>query len=145
MGKYSTMHTKWIMLLIVPDYFNFCMTYCKTKRVALVTRWRCRRGQGWERMGLALVALGKEPKCVDLLDEVGHASPPTEPKSDHQNPHHYKCIHHIHSSPAWHKRWQLLRSILTNNMSIGQVSFECFGYELLVRARRRKMCKLCKL
>jgi len=68
----------------------------------------------WWRWRLALVALGKEPKIVNLLDEVGHAGPSSKPKPNHQNPHHNKCIEHIHCSPAWHKERRLLCSILQN-------------------------------
>ena len=37
----------------------------------------------WWCWRFALIALGKEPKCVNLLDKVGHAGPATEPKSNH--------------------------------------------------------------
>ena len=63
-------------------------------------------------MGLALVALGEEPERVDLLDEVGHASPTSESESDNEHPNYYECIHHIHGSPAWHEKGQLLCCIL---------------------------------
>lgn len=39
---------------------------------------------------LALIALCKQPKCVNLSHKVGHAGPSTEPKPDYQNPHNYE-------------------------------------------------------
>jgi len=63
-------------------YIEFSVMQC------LVGSWCFMRG--------TLVALGKESKCVNLFDEVCHASPPSKSKSHHKNPHHHKCIDHIH-------------------------------------------------
>jgi len=85
--------------------------------VMMVVRgWCC--CHGWWGWGLALVTLGKEPKSVNLLDEVGHAGPSSKPKPNHQNPHHNECIEHIHCSPAWHEDRRLLSSILQNKKQI---------------------------
>lgn len=65
---------------------------------------------GW--WGLALVALGKEPKSIDLFDEVVHASPPSKAEANYEDPDDYKCIYHIHSWPAWEEEWGLLCCIL---------------------------------
>lgn len=48
----------------------------------------------------ALIALGEQSKCVNLADEIGHASPATEPKSDHKNPHNHKAIDCVMSHPS---------------------------------------------
>jgi hypothetical protein len=47
----------------------------------------------------ALVALGKESKCVNLLHEVGYAGPAAEPEADHQHPRHHEGVDHVGSSP----------------------------------------------
>jgi hypothetical protein len=47
----------------------------------------------------ALVALGKEPKRVDLLHEVGYAGPAAEPEADDQHPRHHEGVDHVGSSP----------------------------------------------
>ena len=66
-------------------------------------RWRGR---------LALIALGEESKCVNLMDEVGHASPTPEPKPNHQHPHHHEGVDHIHGRPVSEEERRLLCSIL---------------------------------
>lgn len=60
----------------------------------------------------ALVALGEEPKGVDLPDEVGHAGPSAESEADDEHPSHHQGVHHVHSRPARQEEWGLLRSIL---------------------------------
>lgn len=48
----------------------------------------------------ALIALGEQAKCINLLYEIEHACPSTKPESHNQNPYHYKGIHGVHASPA---------------------------------------------
>lgn len=70
---------------------------------------------GWV-SGRALIALGKETKSVNLLDEVAHASPAPEAEADYQHPYHYKCVHCIHGCPAREEaRWFLCRILHTQN------------------------------
>lgn len=60
----------------------------------------------------ALIAFGKEPKGVNLFDEVCHAGPPSESKSNDKYPHHNKCVHHVHCGPAREEERRFLRCIL---------------------------------
>ncbi|KAK2414624.1 auxin transporter protein [Trifolium repens] len=76
-------------------------------------RWCCNHNWWW----LALVALSKKPKCVNLSNEVGHTSPSTKPKPNHQYPYHNECIENIHCCPAWHEERRFFSSILQNNNS----------------------------
>ncbi|KAG5550448.1 hypothetical protein RHGRI_015419 [Rhododendron griersonianum] len=74
-------------------------------------RWR----RGW---GIALVALGKEPECVNLLHKVGHASPSAEPEAHHQNPDHDEDVHHVHGRPAGQENRRLLCCVLQLSQEI---------------------------
>ena len=80
---------------------------------AMMGTWGwCCHSVWWWHWGLALVALGKEPKCVNLPHKVGHAGPSSKPKPNHKNPQHNECIQDIHCSPAWHEERGLLCGIL---------------------------------
>lgn len=74
-------------------------------------RQRRMGGNEWRRR-LALITLSKEAEGVDLPNEIGDASPASEPETHHKDPYHYECVYCIHGSPAWHKWWWLLCSIL---------------------------------
>lgn len=73
-------------------------------------RGRCSRRR-WV-LGSTLVALGEETEGVDLLDEVAHACPPTEPKPQDQYPHHHKRVHHVDRCPARKEEWWFFRCVL---------------------------------
>lgn len=62
--------------------------------------------------GWTLVALGEKTKCVNLLDEIGHTSPPSQSKANHKYPYHYKCIQYVHGCPAWEEDRRFLNCIL---------------------------------
>lgn len=95
--------------------FLFLMSLCLSSVMLGGSRGGCWR---WR---FALITLSKKPKRVDLLDKVGHTGPATEPKTNHQNPHCYKCIKCIHCSPAWHKKWRFLCGILQKKIYIWSV------------------------
>lgn len=65
---------------------------------------RCRR--------LALVALGKEAKSVNLPYKIGHTGPSSKPKSNHKNPYHNEGIKNIHCCPTRHEERRFLCCIL---------------------------------
>ena len=66
----------------------------------------------WWGWGWTLVALGKEPECIDLLDEICHTSPTSQSKANNEDPYHNECVHCIHCCPAWEEERRLLSCIL---------------------------------
>ena len=73
-------------------------------------KWKAIWWRWWE-LG-ALVAFGEEAKCVDLVDEVGHASPTPEPESHHQHPTHHECVDRVRANPPPHKPRRGLHCVL---------------------------------
>lgn len=71
-----------------------------------------RKGKTWWWWWGALVALGEEAKSVDLVDEVGHASPTPEPESHHQHPTHHKCVDRVRANPPPDKPRRWLHCVL---------------------------------
>lgn len=88
-----------------------------------------------------MVTLREQSKRVNLMYEVCHARPSTEPESNHQDPHHHKHIHRVRPyPPPYELRW-LLHCILHHNRSsqtvisyehIPQFQFVCIALMLLL-------------
>lgn len=76
-------------------------------------RWRRQNSLRW----WALVALSKEPKCVNLVYEISHARPPAKSKPNNKHPHYYKHIDRVRPYPSSHKLWWLLHSILHDHIT----------------------------
>lgn len=74
--------------------------------------WWWRRWHGHGRKDGTLVALGEEPKCVNLMYEINHAGPTTKSKPNYHNPHYYYHIYCKGSHPSSYELWRLLHSIL---------------------------------
>jgi len=88
---------------------------CFSEVSSVRTRWCC---SCW----LALIALCEESERVHLPNEVGHASPSAEPKTNHQHPHHHEGVDNIHGGPAWHEKRRLLCSILPEKQYSNKLS-----------------------
>ncbi|GER55240.1 UDP-N-acetylmuramate--L-alanine ligase [Striga asiatica] len=63
-------------------------------------RWAGGIGHMRWQLRWALVAFSEKPKCVDLVDKIGHAGPSTKPKPNYQNPNNYKYVDHISPNPS---------------------------------------------
>lgn len=74
--------------------------------------WVDRRRGSRHRLQRALVALGEEAECVNLVNKVGHACPSTESKSDHQDPTNYKCVDCVRTNPSAYEPWWWFHRIL---------------------------------
>ena len=69
-------------------------------KLVLMMRWCDGSGIPRGNRGLALVALGEEPECVDLPHEVSHTSPSAEPEPNYKHPNHNEGVEHVHPRPA---------------------------------------------
>lgn len=60
----------------------------------------------------ALITRCEDTEGVNLLNEVGDASPSTPANADHNNPYHNEYVDEVDSSPTGQKEGRLLNRIL---------------------------------
>lgn len=90
----------------------------------------------WEsRLWWALVTLGEKPKCVDLMYEIGHTSPPAKPEPNNQHPNHHECVDNICSDPSPSELRRLLHRILQQQNSFVQ---------FMIIKNRHLTCGMCQ-